>query len=254
MKKETKSANSGVALTMLRDAYQSLMAHAKDNNIPLEITFDNFQTEYHAGNYRDIEQYLDVYYNLLKPEAVKDQTLEIAEAPKWYYNTGTELPQAPQYSKYGLLSRLKVGDILFEANGGFGITAHIAIVEGRFYDVRLDTHYVRIVEAISAGVVRSVIDDQRFDDKAVTILRTAEPFSVRRQAVEFCVSQIGKKYMLDFAKETSRDEPDWYCSELVWAAYYNLGLDIETDSLLNEPGVTPRDLKNCDKLIEIAPL
>ncbi len=254
MKKETKSVNSDVTLTMLQSGYQRLMAYAKDNNIPLNITFENFQSEYQAATYRDIEQYLDVYYNLLKPEVVKDPSLEIAEALKWYYNTGTTLPQLPQYGRYDLLRRLKVGDILFEANGGYGITAHIAIVEGRFYDVRLDTHYVRVIEAISEGVVRSIIDDQRFDDKAVTILRTAEPFSVRRQAVEFCVSQIGKKYLLDFAKETSRDQPDWYCSELVWAAYYNLGLDIETDSLLNEPGVTPRDLKNCDKLREIAPL
>ncbi len=254
MKKETKSPNSDVALTVLRDGYQRLMDYAETHNIPLSITFENFQSEYQAGTYRDIDQYLDTYYNLLKPEDVKDQTLEFVDVPKWYYNTGTSLPQMPHYSKYDLLYRLKVGDILFEANGGHGITAHIAIVEGKFYDYHLNTRYVRIVEAISDGVVRSVVDDQRFDDRAVTILRTAEPFAIRRQAVDFCVSQIGKKYLLDFAKETSRDEPDWYCSELVWAAYYNLGLDLETDSLLNEPGVTPRDIKNCDKLIEIAPL
>ncbi|MBQ9862641.1 MAG: hypothetical protein IJM28_01905, partial [Lachnospiraceae bacterium] len=54
---------------------------------------------------------------------------------------------------------------------------------------------------------------------------------------------LGKKYSLDFAKDTSSSEKDWYCSELVWAAYKNQGIDIEVAGN-GEPGVTPRDLRN----------
>lgn len=140
---------------------------------------------------------------------------------------------------------LAKGDIIFEAEGGFGITGHIAIVEGRFYDSKQKKYYYRIIEAIDQGVVRSVLDDERVDDKDVSIYRvkgsTAEQ---RNKAVNFCISQLGKPYFLDFKKDRSENQKDWYCSELVWAAYKNQGIDIETSDFLNEPGVTPRDIKN----------
>ena len=60
--------------------------------------------------------------------------------------------------------------------------------------------------------------------------------------MKFAVSQLGKGYRLDLGKNTSGNEKDWYCSELVWAAYKNQGVDLETSS--GEPGVTPRDLLN----------
>jgi len=45
---------------------------------------------------------------------------------------------------------------------------------------------------------------------------------------------------------------NWYCSELVWAVYYNLGIDIETTNLINEPGITPRDIKNSSEVSNIS--
>ena len=53
--------------------------------------------------------------------------------------------------------------------------------------------------------------------------------------------------MLDFAKDYDSDEEDWYCSELVWAAYKNQGYNIEKSGL-SEPGVTPRDIIRDDDL------
>ncbi len=66
------------------------------------------------------------------------------------------------------------------------------------------------------------------------------------KAVSFCVNQLGDAYKLDLAKDTSKDEIDWYCSELVWAAYYNEGIDLEKTGI-NEPGVTPRDIRDGNK-------
>jgi len=54
--------------------------------------------------------------------------------------------------------------------------------------------------------------------------------------LRFCVGQLNKSYMIDFKKDTSAAEKDWYCSELVWAGYYIQGIDIETTGLYNEPG------------------
>lgn len=56
---------------------------------------------------------------------------------------------------------------------------------------------------------------------------------------------------IDFKKNTSYYEKDWYCSELVWAAYYNQGIDIEKTGI-NEPGVTPRDIRDSSKTYSIS--
>lgn len=88
-----------------------------------------------------------------------------------------------------------------------------------------------------------MLDDDRVGDKGVSVYRvTRATNSQKTSAVNFCIGQLGKGYSLDFAKDTSSSEKNWYCSELVWAAYYNLGIDIETTNLINEPGITPRDI------------
>ena len=66
--------------------------------------------------------------------------------------------------------------------------------------------------------------------------------------MNFAVSQLGKKYFLDFQKDCNPNEKDWYCSELVWCAYIRVGFDIEYEKKMlgipfrGEPGVTPRDI------------
>ncbi len=62
-------------------------------------------------------------------------------------------------------------------------------------------------------------------------------------AIEFAKSQEGKKFvpLFDFYTQTfhyknaNPDDPndplsdDWYCTELIWAAYYNQGIDIDSN-------------------------
>ena len=165
--------------------------------------------------------------------------------------TGTSCPTEANYDQKNLLDVVKKGDIIYEANGGFGITGHIAIVEGIFSDSD-GTSYIRIIEAISDGVVRSIIDDTRYNEKDAFILRVHGATDQQiDNAVEFCLSQLGKKYAIDFRKDTDPFQTDWYCSELVWAGYKNQGIDIETTALFNEPGVTPRDILNSDLTYQI---
>lgn len=138
---------------------------------------------------------------------------------------------------------MEKGDIVYEAQGGLGVTGHIAIVEGKYYSAEKKQYYVRLIEAIQQGVCRSVLVDQRVVDKTVTVYRvTGASNAQKNAAVSFCRSQLGKKYHCDLSHDTSASEKDWYCSELVWAAYKNQGIDIETKGSVNEPGVTPRDI------------
>lgn len=60
---------------------------------------------------------------------------------------------------------------------------------------------------------------------------------------------MGAGYKIDLQKDTEPGQADWYCSELVWAAYKNQGIDIEVSGN-GEPGVTPRDIKNSSLMVE----
>lgn len=158
----------------------------------------------------------------------------------YYYNTGTSRPSSCNYSKYYLLSRIKQGDIFYEATGGKGITGHVGIVEGKFYTSK--GYYIRVIEATPAyGVKRGVLDDTRVDERAISVWRVNTKDAIRKEAVNFAISQLNKGYDLDVRRKGhAANQKEWYCSELVWAAYYVNGLNIETSP--GEPGVTPRDI------------
>lgn len=235
----------------LKEAYQTLIEYGKQNGVPLDITQETFELEYYQSGYDNVDEYIKVYYGLIEPQT--GIYARSSKGSKWYYDTGTSLPQKANYSKFNLLNVVQPGDIIHEAKGGFGITAHTAIVEGVFYDSKYGQYYVRVIEAIDTGVKRSVLDDERVGDKGVSVYRVhAANVTQKYAALQFCIGQLNKAYSLDFGKHTSPDEKSWYCSELVWAGYYNQGIDIETSNFINEPGVTPRDIIN-SKNVSIIP-
>lgn len=252
-----KSATSDKATSSeLEASYETLIDYAKLKGIDLGIELDTFVKEYEESSYTNVSDYLEAYYKVLKKPIKTLPSNKITLSGSnvtWYYNTGTDLPQQANYSKYNLLNTVKKGDIIFEANGGLGITGHTAIVEGIFYSDTQQQYYIRVVEATLLGVIRSVLDDERIDENAGTVLRVSDATESQiNNAVSFCTSQLGKSYLLDFAKDTSASESNWYCSELVWAGYYNQGINIETTGFYNEPGITPRDIYNSSKTCEVS--
>lgn len=232
----------------LQIAYQNVILYARAHGISLEMSYDDFLSSY---NGQSVEDYEKSFYTIFVSPTEQSRSSSSSGSNKYYYNTGTTCPTSATYSKYNLLNVVKKGDIIYEANGGFGITGHIAIVEGLY--TRSDgTKYIRLIEAIDVGVVRSVLDDTRVDEKAVTILRVSgATTTIINNAVSFCVGELGSSYKLDLAKDTSSAETDWYCSELVWAAYKNQGIDIEVSGL-GEPGITPHDILNCSKTYTVS--
>ncbi len=148
------------------------------------------------------------------------------------------------YDKYDMLNTVQVGDIIYENNGNMGITGHIAIVEEIKINPVTNEQYITVIEAVSnSGVVRNVIDDDRYDNSDDTVLRVKGATQEQKEgAVDFAVQCLDAGYKIDFAKDTSVNEKDWYCSELAWAAYKSQGIDIETTKFWNEPGITPHDI------------
>ena len=232
----------------LLDAYKKLSQYISDHNLAANVSLETFEQEYLLGEYSSISEYLEAYYSLLDDTPSPKWTGDT----KWYYNTGTTLMDKPNYNSYNLLNVVQAGDIVYEDEGGSGLTGHTAIVEGIYYDATYSTFYVRVVEAIGYlsgsigegdGVCRGVLDDTRYLNRGGMILRVTSANNTQKTAaVNFCVNQIGKGYNLDVAHDTSSNELDWYCSELVWAAYKNQGIDLETSS--NSPGITPRELRD----------
>lgn len=256
---EFSNANDSLLL-----AYKDIVIYANQNNLSFDISLEDFVSGYNSDDgvsvyYGNVKENLENgYYNTIQNSIMdnvmsEDMTSSVASTSSsggdlssisWQYDIGTTLPRQANYSTHSMLTYINSGDIVYEAAGGFGITGHAAIVEGIFYSAQFNQWYVRIVEAIEQGVKRSLLDDDRYDIKNDIIYRVnGASYYQKSYAVSFSLSQLGKPYMLDFAHNYSINESNWYCSELVWAAYYNYGIDLETTwQPFNEPGVTPRDI------------
>ncbi len=73
----------------------------------------------------------------------------------------------------------------------------------------------------------------------------------RNAAVDFAMSQLDKSYQyknssffhfIGLRKDNSSESKEWYCSELVWAAYYNQGIDIDFNNWFFPRMVNPIDI------------
>ena len=160
-----------------------------------------------------------------------------------WYDIGVSLPHPVDYSGSDLLTFLKPGDLIYEDQGGWGITHHSAIVEGVFYDITYSQYYVRILESgLEGGVTRGLMTPTRFEEKEVSIYRLTDASSTQiSAAISFFISQLGKPYAISTTKNANPDNPNWYCSELVWASYYWQGIYLDDND--NSP-VWPAEIRD----------
>ncbi len=181
----------------------------------------------------------------------------------YYYNTGGNGRDCAKYNRYKLVQRLKVGDIVYEAEGFHGLTGHIAVVHkfivhskyiyhGDSYAGSYSVTQIQVIEAISEGVCFGLLDDVRCDEMKVTILRTSQLTESKwKKSRDFLEKQLGKPYNFELGRKVgSINRPYWYCSELAWAAFYYVGIDIDRKEY-GEPGVTPHDIYNNQSLMRI---
>ena len=138
----------------------------------------------------------------------------------------------PVYGNDKLLDWVKPGDILYDGHGSFagvGYTGHIGIVETIVGSG--SNRYIRTIEAVpNFGVARALLDSTRFASAKMILRVGTASTSQKTAAINFCINQLGKSYGLHSGPNTSTNSEEWYCSELVWAAYYNQGISIGVGS------------------------
>lgn len=243
------------------DAYISFSEQLAEKGVSAQTCLEDFISGYESFG-GSIEQYITtlVEYETRQAPGLNNtvrQNLQIAseyfaahsEASsaeystrstrgQWYDNIGEtnpKLPQAADYSSYNILTKVKKGDIIHETSGGIAtIVGHIAVVEGKYWDSTYRQYYIRTVEATLPTVTHGVLDDERYDYRGVDVYYVTNASDTQKSnAVEFCLSQIGKPWSLEVPLLTevshSSSTVNWYCSELAWAGYYNAGI--------NRPGV-----------------
>jgi parallel beta-helix repeat protein len=123
---------------------------------------------------------------------------------------------------------IELGDILYARGGSvLRLEGHVGIYIGNN----------EVVEARVKpfGVVKRPIETwDNLESTTVFLLRVKCPSETRKDAALFTEGQLGKGWRPMwswFGKHPDEHSEFWYCSELIWAAYYNQGIDIDKDDL-----------------------
>ena len=166
----------------------------------------------------------------------------------FYFNY--QLPRNFKYNELSLRQNVQVGDLVYERNqiGGIG---HIGIVES-VSTPSVYGSFIRTIEAVSGKVQYCFVDDNRFVEKNMMILRPVNLSNYVDDALYFARQQIGKPYYFDLTNaRTSINNPTWYCSELVYASYLYAGLDLSFGSSF-QPNhcILPNDIYSSYNTIE----
>lgn len=260
--------------------YEELDDLEKDNNIDVELSFDEYCNHfykvgisiYEFNNYiintSLNEQKFNNEEELLLDDYVDDNggnhtdnimsssSSSSGKGKEYYFLTGTECPSEYVNTQYNF-NNIWVGDILYEEMGGpSNFLHHTAIIEGRFYSSTLGIYYWRVIEAVSEGVTRGVLDDNRFVERKGHLLYCPESTASQRAgAVNFCISQLGKNWELMPALwNTSSNRKTWYCSILINSAYEAQGFWIVKINWAMRIAavwyITPNDIRNSSKTFE----
>jgi parallel beta-helix repeat (two copies) len=131
-----------------------------------------------------------------------------------------------------------VGDVLYDKDSlyssalGLLSIGHVGIYVGNGLTI----------EAESDGVDYHSIYEWDYTRKNVYLLGVSCSNEIQERTASFAMEQWGKDYDNNWLQKSSDPNSEsWYCSELVWAAYYNQGIDINYRS--PAPGaVRPRDI------------
>lgn len=237
-------------------AYINFSERLANIGITANTCFEDFVRGFESTSERSLQEYTDA---LVKAEialaselgsvlvqnqlhssynSISDYGIEpCSVVGAWYDNIGISQPKLPRnasYDKYNILDTVKKGDILQETDGIVAqYTGHIALVQGKYWDTDYKQYYIRTIEAGSAGVVYGVFDDSRYEDRGIYVHYVTNATSTNLSgAISFCQNQLGKGFnwgavlMGIGSCSTNTSAQSWYCSELVWAAFYNQGINL----------------------------
>jgi uncharacterized protein YycO len=134
------------------------------------------------------------------------------------------------------VSELQPGDIILGGNpgGSYGRYTHAGFYIGNGQVVDMYT---------SDGVYVTGVEAYR-NYTWVAVLRVNTSPEIRSAAVNYVIQQVGSPF---FILAPKADDGLWYCSKLVWYAYYRKGIDLDAfhnsywivpDAILSSPKTT----------------
>lgn len=137
------------------------------------------------------------------------------------------------------------GDILVTYDGG--VSSSLLFLPGHAAIVALDREFT--VESYpwqfpiyksptKKDGVQYLLNEWGKKTKVFGLRVNGAPYSAYVNAATYAEQQIGKPYNLNFFWKTRTDS--FYCSQLVWRAWYNQGYDIDYDT--NDNIVSPAEL------------
>lgn len=94
---------------------------------------------------------------------------------------------------------------------------------------------LQLVESTSeAGVTLRGLDSPYIAFASdVTVVRVDAPPEVRRAAADYALAQVGKPFSWRYFHKGRTDA--FYCSQLAWSAYQQVGIDLDANYLLEQP-------------------
>lgn len=143
------------------------------------------------------------------------------------------------YEKFDY-SNIQVGDIIFETHVSdalnyIGHVAYVYDIAKQYTDGTNTGTFIETIEAVPSSVRFGWLDDNRMKTQGVIILRPVYANNIST-ASYFMYGQLGKPYNFPFDSgrvNTSYYSESWYCSELVYAAYYYAGVNLHAVSVNN---------------------
>lgn len=217
------------------------------------IDFDTFCENYYVSGldiksytaswkYIDIDNFETYDYNSNMPMLtgsssndaeyiLSSDTYNVTPYSEFKNTSDDKMPIYDLVTSY-LYSKLNVGDIIYETRTIFWNAGHNAMItstdkQGVNQSGGLVSYY-ETIEAVGGGVQYGFLDDNRIVAYGVKILRVKNATTSKiNNAVYFMKRQLGKTYSLNINRTNSSiDSNEWYCSELVWAAYNYSNIDL----------------------------
>lgn len=227
---------------VFRYYYEIVLEASKKANKSNVCSFDEFCDKYYFSG-MDLPDYTDAVINYHfyrmeyeKPPAsppksgnanyVLNWTVEEINSSGFDPSAATptnKFVRKPYYGGYNF-ANVREGDIIYEP----GSFTHTGIVMNTSKSSVDYGTFILTQDCLPAGVLYGLLDDMRMVDFRVIILRVIGSTNTSRAtAVNFCNQQYGKGYSLDiFRLQTDINSTQWYCSELIYAAYNDAGIDI----------------------------
>lgn len=152
-----------------------------------------------------------------------------------------------------LLKYIEPGDILYETNTNSGVVMHMALVCDILYSSEFNQYYIVVIEAVEFGVTYGLLSPNRMSERESYIYRLTNATSTQiSNAINWAVGQYDKDYKFEFNKSKDANSSDWYCSELIWAAFYHQGIYLDDGDNENlDNAVYPKEIMEYDYLTPI---